>query len=136
MKGTYGRLAPGIPPASGACRRILGEVRSVFTQHQLASILSSLPDPAFILTRSGRYAAIFGGKDTRHYHDGSSLVGRNMFEVLKAEKDKTGARRLDSLRTETVEVGRRDPLIATWIVTERSVEAHNERQRRYSSYGF
>jgi diguanylate cyclase (GGDEF)-like protein len=62
------------------------EVRSVFTQHQLASILSSLPDPAFILTRSGRYAAIFGGKDSRHYHDGSGLVGRNMFEVLKAEK--------------------------------------------------
>ncbi len=58
----------------------------MFTQQQLASVLSSLPDPAFILTRSGRYAAIFGGKDTRHYHDGSSLVGRNMFEVLKEEK--------------------------------------------------
>lgn len=50
------------------------------------SILSSLPDPAFILTRSGRYAAIFGGKDIRHYHDGSGLVGRSMFEVLKEEK--------------------------------------------------
>lgn len=58
----------------------------MFTQQQLASILSSLPDPAFILTRSGRYAAIFGGKDTRHYHEHSGLTGRSMFEVLKEEK--------------------------------------------------
>jgi diguanylate cyclase (GGDEF)-like protein len=58
----------------------------LFTHQQLISILSSLPDPAFILTRSGRYAAIFGGKDIRHYHDGSGLVGRSMFEVLKQEK--------------------------------------------------
>lgn len=58
----------------------------MFTQQQLSSILSSLPDPAFILTRSGRYAAIFGGKDIRHYHDGSGLVGLSMFDVLKAEK--------------------------------------------------
>ncbi|KQT65137.1 deoxycytidine triphosphate deaminase [Aureimonas sp. Leaf460] len=50
------------------------------------SILSSFPDPAFILTRSGRYAAIFGGKDLRHYHDGSALVGRSMFDVLKEQK--------------------------------------------------
>ncbi|MBP1849042.1 sensor domain-containing diguanylate cyclase [Rhizobium halophytocola] len=58
----------------------------MFTQQQLTSILSSLPDPAFILTRSGRYAAIFGGKDVRHYHDGSGLIGLNMFDVLKEEK--------------------------------------------------
>jgi hypothetical protein len=58
----------------------------LFTQQQLASILSSLPDPAFILTRSGRYAAVFGGKDVRHYHDGSGLVGMSMFDVLKQEK--------------------------------------------------
>lgn len=59
---------------------------SLFTQQQLTSILSSLPDPAFILTRSGRYAAVFGGKDIRHYHDGSGLVGLSMFDVLKEEK--------------------------------------------------
>ncbi|WP_162242438.1 sensor domain-containing diguanylate cyclase [Rhizobium sp. Leaf371] len=58
----------------------------MFTQQQLMSILSSLPDPAFILTRSGRYAAIFGGKDLRHYHDGSGLVGLSIFDVLKEEK--------------------------------------------------
>lgn len=58
----------------------------MFTQQQLSSILSSLPDPAFILTASGRYAAVFGGKDARHYHDGSGLVGQSMFDVLKPEK--------------------------------------------------
>ncbi|UJW77800.1 GGDEF domain-containing protein (plasmid) [Rhizobium sp. SL42] len=58
----------------------------MFTQQQLTSILSALPDPAFILTRSGRYSAIFGGQDLRHYHDGSCLVGCNIFDVLKVEK--------------------------------------------------
>lgn len=62
------------------------KIGSLFTQQQLTSILSSLPDPAFILTRSGRYAAVFGGKDLRHYHENSSLAGRSMFEVLKEEK--------------------------------------------------
>ncbi len=62
------------------------ESDALFTQQQLTSILSALPDPAFILTRSGRYSAIFGGKDLRHYHDGSGLVGRNIFDVLKEEK--------------------------------------------------
>ncbi|MCC8933438.1 sensor domain-containing diguanylate cyclase [Rhizobium sp. 'Codium 1'] len=58
----------------------------MFTQQQLTAILSSLPDPAFILTRSGRYTEVFGGKDARHYHDGSALIGRSLFEVLKDDK--------------------------------------------------
>ncbi len=58
----------------------------MFTQQQLTAILSSLPDPAFILTRSGRYAAVFGGKDVRHYHDSGFLVGCSMFDVLHEEK--------------------------------------------------
>jgi hypothetical protein len=49
---------------------------SLFSNEQIAALLSALPDPAFILTRSGRYAAIFGGTDSRYYHDGSSLVGK------------------------------------------------------------
>ena len=47
----------------------------VFTQEQLTAILSALPDPAFILTRSGRYAAVFGGKDNSLYNDCSGIVG-------------------------------------------------------------
>lgn len=58
----------------------------VFTLDQLQSILKALPDPALILTRSGRYAAIFGGADHRYYHDGSSLIGKSFHDVMPAEK--------------------------------------------------
>ena len=50
------------------------------------AILTALPDPAFILTRSGRYAAIYGGADSRYYHDGTALIGKDMHEVLHDEK--------------------------------------------------
>lgn len=59
---------------------------SLFSTEQIAALLSALPDPAFILTRSGRYAAIFGGTDTRYYHDGSGLAGKYLAEVLNPEK--------------------------------------------------
>ncbi|WP_028455667.1 diguanylate cyclase [Chitinilyticum litopenaei] len=52
----------------------------------IQSILKTLPDPVFILTRSGLYAGVFGGIDTRYYHDGSDLIGKRMDEVLSAEK--------------------------------------------------
>lgn len=57
-----------------------------FTVSHYASICDSLPDPAFILTESGRYAAVLGGKDIRHYHDGSFLVGKFLYEVLVPSK--------------------------------------------------
>ncbi|MCC2617802.1 GGDEF domain-containing protein [Aestuariibacter halophilus] len=53
---------------------------------QLRGILAALPDPAFILSRSGKYVAVFGGRDNRYYHDGSSLVGKNLSDVLKPDK--------------------------------------------------
>jgi hypothetical protein len=57
-----------------------------FSNEQIAAILAALPDPAFILTRSGYYAALFGGSDVRYYHDGSALVGKSIRDVLPAEK--------------------------------------------------
>lgn len=57
-----------------------------FTLSQYESVCDSLPDPTFILTESGRYAAILGGKDKRYYHDGSSLVGKRLGDVLTAGK--------------------------------------------------
>ncbi|HEY4663892.1 MAG TPA: diguanylate cyclase [Comamonas sp.] len=57
-----------------------------FTISQYAAICDSLPDPTFILTESGRYAAILGGKDKRYYHDGSSLVGKFLGDVLVPAK--------------------------------------------------
>ncbi|GJI94939.1 GGDEF domain-containing protein [Duganella caerulea] len=59
---------------------------SLFTTEQIAALLAALPDPAFIFTRSGKYAALFGGTDARYYHDGSSLVGKRIGDVLNAEK--------------------------------------------------
>ncbi|WP_373987856.1 GGDEF domain-containing protein [Duganella sp. BuS-21] len=59
---------------------------SLFSNEQIAALLSALPDPAFILTRSGRYAAIFGGTDSRYYHDGSGLVGKSLTDVLQPQK--------------------------------------------------
>ncbi len=58
----------------------------MFTHEQLLALLSALPDPTFILTRSGRYIAIFGGSDTRYYHNGHNLVGRLITEVVDQEK--------------------------------------------------
>ena len=59
---------------------------SDFSHSQLHFILSAMPDPCFVLTRSGRYAAVFGGKDTRYYHDGSTLVGRYIRDIMHDDK--------------------------------------------------
>lgn len=48
--------------------------------------LDALPDPIFILTESGRYAAIIGGPDRSMYHDGSCLVDFSLYDVLPPEK--------------------------------------------------
>jgi diguanylate cyclase (GGDEF)-like protein/hemerythrin-like metal-binding protein len=60
--------------------------QKAFSLEQLSEFLSSLPDPVFVLTRTGQYAAIFGGSDSRYYHDGSSLIGLNLKDVLVPEK--------------------------------------------------
>ncbi|QYK02594.1 sensor domain-containing diguanylate cyclase [Shewanella psychrotolerans] len=53
---------------------------------QMTLVLEALPDPAFILSKSGKYIAVFGGKDSRYYHDGSNLVGLTLDEVLTPNK--------------------------------------------------
>lgn len=58
----------------------------VFSLDQYRAVCDSLPDPTFILTASGRYGAILGGKDKRYYHDGSSLVGKAIGDVLTPVK--------------------------------------------------
>jgi len=59
---------------------------TLFSGYQLSALLNALPDPAFILTRSGRYLAIFGGIDARYYHDGSHLIGKTVRDVLTPDK--------------------------------------------------
>jgi two-component system cell cycle response regulator len=58
----------------------------MFSFEQISAIMRCLPDPAFIITRSGKYAAVFGGTDSRYYHDGSFLVGAYIQDVLKESK--------------------------------------------------
>lgn len=53
---------------------------------QMALVLKALPDPVFVLSRSGKYVAVFGGLDARYYHNGSGLVGLNVSDVVKTEK--------------------------------------------------
>jgi diguanylate cyclase (GGDEF)-like protein len=53
---------------------------------QIASVLKALPDPAFLLTRSGRYAAAFGGADVRYYNEIGFLAGKTMAELLVQPK--------------------------------------------------
>ncbi len=53
---------------------------------QTALVLDALPDPVFILSRSGKYVAMFGGRDARYYHDGNGLVGLYISDVVKTEK--------------------------------------------------
>ena len=57
-----------------------------YTIQLLQELVTALPDPVFILTESGRYAAVFGGTDPRYYHDGSGLVGYKLHDVLPQEK--------------------------------------------------
>ncbi|EGU48578.1 diguanylate cyclase [Vibrio ichthyoenteri ATCC 700023] len=52
---------------------------------EYAAIISALPDLVFILTESGLYADILGGANAEMYHDGLSLVGKNLHDVLSPE---------------------------------------------------
>lgn len=53
-------------------------------QHK--AILEALPDPVFILTESGQYADIVGGSSEALYHDGRSLIGKNLKDVLEPKQ--------------------------------------------------
>jgi signal transduction histidine kinase len=57
-----------------------------YNSEELLEIFSALPDPLFILSEDGYYEAILGGNDTEFYHDGSSLVGKSLFDVLPESK--------------------------------------------------
>lgn len=50
----------------------------------LGAIVDAIPELFFVMDRSGRYHAVLGGLDDARYHDGRSLVGKTMHEVLDA----------------------------------------------------
>jgi signal transduction histidine kinase len=47
-----------------------------------AAVLDALPELVFVLDRDGRYVDVLGGRDDGRYHDGRSLVGQSMHNVL------------------------------------------------------
>ncbi|NOU49869.1 GGDEF domain-containing protein [Pseudoalteromonas sp. JBTF-M23] len=81
---------------------------------QMSAVLAALPDPVFLLSRSGKYVAIYGGKDERYYHDGSNLIGKSIRDLIEADKANwfidTIARALDSkaLLIEEYELSNKD----------------------------
>lgn len=53
---------------------------------KMPAVLDALPDPAFLFSRSGKYVAVYGGRDSRYYHDGSGLVGLYISDLIETEK--------------------------------------------------
>jgi len=53
---------------------------------QMAMVLEALPDPAFVLSRSGKYVAVFGGHDERYYHSSEGLMGLRIADMVSADK--------------------------------------------------
>ncbi len=57
-----------------------------FETKLLQAMVKALPDPVFIITESGYYLEIAGGRDTSSYHDGSYLKGMSLYDVLPKDK--------------------------------------------------
>ncbi len=53
---------------------------------EYGAIISALPDITFVLTESGVYSGIYGGECSDLYHDGSSLKGMTLFDILPKDK--------------------------------------------------
>lgn len=57
-----------------------------FEAELLRAMVTALPDPVFVITESGYYLEIAGGRDPAYYHDGSYLKGMALHAVLPEEK--------------------------------------------------
>ncbi|MFO7809088.1 GGDEF domain-containing protein [Guyparkeria sp.] len=54
----------------------------------MPAVLDALPDPLFILSESGCYLAVYGGNDPSYYHDGRTLIGQYVEDVMPADKSR------------------------------------------------
>jgi len=57
-----------------------------FETELLQAMVKALPDPIFIISESGYYLEIAGGRDTAYYHDGSYLKGMSLYDALPKNK--------------------------------------------------
>ncbi|KLN66143.1 sensor domain-containing diguanylate cyclase [Vibrio sp. VPAP30] len=49
-------------------------------------VLESLPEPTFLIDKSGTYVEAWGGRDKKRHHDPTAVVGLNQYQVLPADK--------------------------------------------------
>ncbi|EGA69645.1 GGDEF family protein [Vibrio sinaloensis DSM 21326] len=50
------------------------------------TVFESLPEPTFLINKSGTYVEAWGGRDVKRHHNPSALVGLNQYQVLPADK--------------------------------------------------
>lgn len=51
----------------------------------LSAVVGAMPEPFFVIDRSGRYVAVLGGATATDYHDGRRLVGKRMHDVMPTD---------------------------------------------------
>lgn len=57
----------------------------MLTDKILASVLNQFPDPVFVLSESGKYIGVYGGRDVRYYRDASGLVGNSIGDFFEKQ---------------------------------------------------
>lgn len=67
-------------------------VQSIFSKELtnnpdlMHAVFESMPEPTFLINKSGTYVEAWGGKDIKRHHNPSPLVGLNQYQVLPADK--------------------------------------------------
>ena len=51
-------------------------------EQQLQSTAMALPDPVFVIDKSGKYLDVIGGRERSLYHSGESFIGKYLHDVL------------------------------------------------------
>ncbi len=49
-------------------------------------VFEAMPEPTFLIDKSGTYVEAWGGRDTKRHHNPSALIGLNQYQVLPADK--------------------------------------------------
>ncbi|WP_176288367.1 diguanylate cyclase [Vibrio sp. JPW-9-11-11] len=50
------------------------------------SVFEALPEPTFLIDKSGTYVEAWGGQDKKRHHDPAALIGLNQYQVLPPDK--------------------------------------------------
>ena len=83
-------------------------------------ILEALPDPAFILSRGGKYVWTYGGRDARYYHESTALIGTYISDVINPDK---AAWFLEHI---AIALETRQLLIVEYELSGKDVKGHND----------